>query len=97
MVSTSLRVSDAFVHLFEDNNFWLARRRALFDWHPFLDICVQCRKRAISAVACALRACKTPRINADDASANIASPRRRVQGLELFDQNPECREAQLPY
>jgi len=72
MVSTSLRVSDAFVHLFEDNNFWLARRRALFDWHPFLDICVQCRKRAISAVA-------------------------RVRGLELFDQNPECREAQLPY
>ena len=57
---------------------------------------MQCRKRAISALACASRVLQNLTPTAD-APANIASARRRVRGLPLFDQNPECRAAQEPY
>ena len=58
---------------------------------------MQCRKRAISALACASRVLQNSTPTAADAPANIASARRRVRDLQLFDQNPECRAAQEPY
>ena len=58
---------------------------------------MQCRKRAISALACASRVLQNRTLTAADAPANIASARRRVRDLPDFDQNLACRAAQEPY
>ena len=58
---------------------------------------MQCRKRAISALACASRVLQNRTPTTADAPANIASARRRVRDLPGFDQNLACRAAQEPY
>ena len=47
---------------------------------------MQCRKRAISALACASRVLQNRTPTAADAPANIASARRRIRDLSDFDQ-----------
>ena len=58
---------------------------------------MQCRKRAISALACASRVLQNLTPTAADEPANIASARRRIRDLPDFDQNLACRAAQKPY
>ena len=58
---------------------------------------MQCRKRAISALACVSRVLQNRTPTAADEPANIASARRRIRDLPGFDQNLACRAAQEPY